>query len=41
MKESKLRSALTAVIDLIWAGRLSLLCSLPLVTLGAASAALY
>ena len=41
MKESKLRSALTAVIDLIWAGLLWLLCSLPIVTLGAASAALY
>ena len=40
MKESKLRSALTAVIDLIWAGLLWLLCSLPIVTLGAASAAL-
>ena len=41
MKESKLRSALTAVIDLVWAGILWLLCSLPVITLGAASTALY
>ena len=41
MKESKLRRALTALIDVIWAGLLWLLCSLPLVTLGASSAALY
>ena len=41
MKESKLRSVLTAIIDVIWAGLLWLLCSLPLITLGASSAALY
>jgi uncharacterized membrane protein YesL len=40
-KESKIGAALTAVIDIITAGLLWLLCSLPVVTLGAASAALY
>ena len=41
MKESKLHAGLTAVIDIIWLGILWLLCSLPIVTLGAASTALY
>ena len=40
-KESKIAAAITAVIDIITAGLLWLLCSLPLLTLGAASAALY
>ncbi len=40
-KESKLGAALTAVIDIVTAGLLWLLCSLPLVTVGAASTALY
>ena len=40
-KESKIGAALTAVIDIITAGLLWLLCSLPLVTVGAASTALY
>ena len=41
MKRSGIGAAITAVIDIIWAGLLWLLCSLPLVTLGAASTALY
>lgn len=41
MKQSKLGAVLTAVIDIITAGLLWLVCSLPLVTIGAASAALY
>ncbi len=41
MKRSKLHSILTAIIDIIWAGLLWLVCSLPVVTLGPASAALY
>ena len=40
-KESKLGAVLTAVIDIVTAGLLWLLCSLPVVTLGAASSALY
>lgn len=40
-KESKIGAAITAVIDIITAGLLWLLCSLPLVTIGAASTALY
>ena len=41
MKESKLHAALTAVIDVVWLGLLWLVCSLPVLTLGAASTALY
>lgn len=41
MKESKLHLVLTALIDIIWLGILWLLCSLPLITVGAASTALY
>ncbi len=41
MKESKLHAVLTALIDIIWLGILWTLCSLPLITLGASSAALY
>ena len=40
-KESKIAAAITAVIDIVTAGLLWLLCSLPVVTIGAASAALY
>ncbi len=40
-KESKIGAALTAVIDVVTAGLLWLVCSLPLVTIGAASSALY
>ncbi len=40
-KSSKIAAALTAAIDIVTAGLLWLLCSLPLVTIGAASAALY
>ena len=41
MKESRLRQALGLVIDLVFAGILWLLCSLPVLTLGPASTALY
>ena len=41
VKRSKLHSVLTAIIDIIYAGLLWLVCSLPVVTLGPASAALY
>ncbi len=41
MKESRLRSAVSALIDMIWAGLLWLLCSLPLFTIGASTTALY
>ena len=41
MKESRLRSAVSALIDMIWAGLLWLLCSLPLFTLGASTTARY
>ena len=40
-KESRLVLVLTALIDLIWAGLLWLVCSLPLITIGASSTALY
>ena len=40
-KSSKIGAAITAVIDIVTAGLLWLLCSLPVVTIGAASAALY
>ena len=40
-KESKIGAAFTAAIDIITAGLLWLLCSLPVITLGASSAALY
>ena len=40
-KESKIGAALAAVIDIVTAGLLWLLCSLPLITIGAASSALY
>lgn len=41
MKESKLYTALTAVIDIIYAGILWLVCSLPIITIGPATTALY
>ncbi len=41
MKDSKLSRALTWAIDLVAAGLLWCLCSLPVVTIGAANAALY
>ena len=40
-KESKIGAAVSAVIDVVTAGLLWLLCSLPILTLGAASSALY
>ena len=40
-KESKIAAAITAVIEIVAAGLLWLLCSLPIVTLGASSTALY
>ena len=40
-KESKIGAVLTAVIDIVTAGLLWLLCSLGVVTVGAASSALY
>ncbi len=40
-KESRLLQVLSALIDLIWAGLLWLICSLPLFTVGASSTALY
>lgn len=40
-KESKIGAVLTAIIEIVWAGLLWLLCSLPVLTLGAASTALY
>lgn len=40
-KESRIVQVLTALIDLIWAGLLWLLCSLPVFTVGASSTALY
>ena len=40
-KSSKIGAAITAVIDIVTAGLLWLLCSLPVITLGASSAALY
>ena len=41
MKESRLKTALGAVMDIIYAGILWLLCSLPILTLGPATTALY
>lgn len=41
MKESKLHQVLTALIDIVWLGLLWLVCSLPVIPLGAASTALY
>ena len=41
MKESRLHASLSAVIDLIFVGILWLVCSLPLVTVGPATTALY
>ena len=41
MKESRLRAVLTAVIDIVYAGILWLLFSLPVITLGPATTALY
>ena len=41
MKKSRISEALSGLIDLIVAGLLWLLCSLPVVTIGAASTALY
>ena len=41
MKESKLHQVLTALIDIVWLGLLWLVCSLPVISLGAASTALY
>jgi uncharacterized membrane protein YesL len=41
MKETKLHRALSWAIDLVFAGLLWTVCSLPVVTLGASSAALY
>ncbi len=41
MKESRLHAVLTALIDIVWLGILWTLCSLPVITLGASSAALY
>ena len=40
-QEPKWKTALAAVIDIIWAGMLWLLCSLPVLTIGPASTALY
>ena len=41
MKESRLHAVLTALIDIVWLGLLWLLCTLPVLTLGASSTALY
>ena len=41
MKESRLKTVLSAVIDILFVGILWLVCSLPLVTIGPASTALY
>ena len=41
MKESRLHAVLTAIIDVVWAGLLCLLCSLPVFTVGASCTALY
>ncbi len=41
MKESRLKTALGAVMDIIYVGILWLLCSLPILTLGPATTALY
>lgn len=41
MKESKLRQAIGFIIDLVFVGILWLLCSLPVLTLGPSTSALY
>ena len=41
MKQSRFHAVVAALSDVIWAGVLWLLCSLPLFTIGAASTALY
>ena len=41
MKTSWLGNLLSSLIDLIWAGILCLLCSLPVITAGASATALY
>lgn len=41
MKQSRFHAVVAALSDVIWAGVLWLLCALPLVTVGAASTALY
>ena len=41
MKQTRFHAALSALIDMIWAGFLWLLCSLPVLTIGASSTALY
>ena len=41
MKESRFTAVISALIDMVWAGFLWLLCSLPLLTVGASSTALY
>ena len=41
MKQSRFHAAVSALIDMIWAGFLWLLCSIPLLTIGASSTALY
>ena len=41
MKQSRFHAVVSALIDMIWAGFLWLLCSLPLLTIGASSTALY
>ena len=38
---SRLSAVISALIDMIWAGMLWLLCSLPVITLGASTTALY
>ena len=41
MKQTRFHAVLSALIDMIWAGFLWLLCSLPVLTIGASSTALY
>ncbi len=41
MKRQRLSSAISGLIDMIWAGILWLVCSLPLLTVGASTTALY
>ena len=41
MKQSRFHAVVSALIDMIWAGFLWLLCSIPLLTIGASSTALY
>ena len=40
MKQTCFHAVLSALIDMIWAGFLWLLCSLPVLTIGASSTAL-